>query len=89
MDTKCGEKPRRRRERMGWNFESYGTATENTRLGHVCPWILGGCSSAIFHTRSSRPRKKTADGLTIYTEEELGNLMLGNGNTPLCPFDCD
>ncbi|GMI97951.1 hypothetical protein like AT5G11760 [Hibiscus trionum] len=38
---------------------------------------------------SSRPRKKTADGFTIYTEEELGISKSDAGNTPLCPFDCD
>ena len=38
--------------------------------------------------RPSRPRKKTEDGLTIYTEEELGLSKGDAGNTPLCPFDC-
>ena len=38
---------------------------------------------------SSRPRKRTADGFTIYTEEELGISKADAGNTPLCPFDCD
>ncbi|XP_058735461.1 uncharacterized protein C6G9.01c [Vicia villosa] len=41
-----------------------------------------------FIERSSRSRKKTADGLTIYTEEELGLSKGDAGNTPLCPFDC-
>ncbi|TKY59244.1 hypothetical protein E2542_SST16329 [Spatholobus suberectus] len=36
----------------------------------------------------SRPRKKTEDGLSIYTEEELGIKNADAGNTPLCPFDC-
>ncbi|KAL3745960.1 hypothetical protein ACJRO7_014975 [Eucalyptus globulus] len=36
----------------------------------------------------SRPRKKTADGLTIYTEDELGINKGDAGDTPLCPFDC-
>ena len=36
----------------------------------------------------SRPRKKTEDGLTVYTEEELGISNADAGNTPLCPFDC-
>lgn len=36
----------------------------------------------------SRPRKKTADGLTIYKEEELGISKADAGGTPLCPFDC-
>ncbi|KAL8034554.1 hypothetical protein ABFX02_12G035600 [Erythranthe guttata] len=35
------------------------------------------------------PRKKTADGLTIYTEDELGYGKSDAGGTPLCPFDCD
>jgi hypothetical protein len=38
--------------------------------------------------RPSRPRKKTEDGLTIYTEEELGISKGDAGSTPLCPFDC-
>ncbi|KAI3462500.1 hypothetical protein Pfo_019163 [Paulownia fortunei] len=38
---------------------------------------------------TSRPRKKTADGLAIYTEEELGIGKPEGGGTPLCPFDCD
>lgn len=41
-----------------------------------------------FIERSSRSRKKTEDGLTIYTEEELGLSKGDAGNTPLCPFDC-
>ncbi|XP_009616621.1 uncharacterized protein C6G9.01c [Nicotiana tabacum] len=36
-----------------------------------------------------RQRKKTADGLTIYTEEELGLGKSDGGGTSLCPFDCD
>lgn len=36
-----------------------------------------------------RSRKKTGDGLTIYTEEELGIGRADAGGTPLCPFDCD
>jgi len=41
-----------------------------------------------FVGRPSRSRKKTEDGLTIYTEEELGLSKGDAGNTPLCPFDC-
>lgn len=36
----------------------------------------------------ARPRKRTEDGLTIYTEDELGINSTDAGNTPLCPFDC-
>lgn len=36
----------------------------------------------------SRPRRKTNDGLTLYTEEELGLNKADSGVTPLCPFDC-
>ncbi|XP_011097115.1 uncharacterized protein C6G9.01c [Sesamum indicum] len=42
-----------------------------------------------FTDTPSRSRKKTADGLAIYTEDELG---IGNpeaGGTSLCPFDCN
>ncbi|KAH7307029.1 hypothetical protein KP509_22G043000 [Ceratopteris richardii] len=38
---------------------------------------------------SSKARRKTSDGLTIYTEEELGFNRKDAGGTPLCPFDCD
>ncbi|GMN35959.1 hypothetical protein TIFTF001_005646 [Ficus carica] len=41
-----------------------------------------------FGDSSSKPRKKTADGLTIYTDEELGINNSEAGGTPLCPFDC-
>ncbi|GAB2290767.1 hypothetical protein Dimus_025038 [Dionaea muscipula] len=37
---------------------------------------------------SSRPRKRTADGFVVYTEEELGISRCEGGDTPLCPFDC-
>ncbi|KAH0734014.1 hypothetical protein KY285_009721 [Solanum tuberosum] len=36
-----------------------------------------------------RSRKKTADGFTLYTEEELGFGRSNAGGTSLCPFDCD
>ncbi|CAN6481269.1 unnamed protein product [Victoria cruziana] len=35
-----------------------------------------------------RARKKTTDGLTIYSAEELGFDNPDAGGTPLCPFDC-
>ncbi|CAH9144914.1 unnamed protein product [Cuscuta epithymum] len=37
----------------------------------------------------SRPKKRTGDGFTIYTEEELGINKADAGGTRLCPFDCD
>ncbi|KDP34119.1 hypothetical protein JCGZ_07690 [Jatropha curcas] len=42
-----------------------------------------------FTNLPSKPRKKTEDGLTVYTEEELGISNSNAGGTPLCPFDCD
>ncbi|KAE8649903.1 hypothetical protein Csa_012244 [Cucumis sativus] len=42
-----------------------------------------------FADPQSRRRKKTGDGLTIYTEEELGFGNADAGGTPLCPFDCN
>jgi hypothetical protein len=36
-----------------------------------------------------RPRRRTADGLAIYSAEELGFGKSNAGSTPLCPFDCD
>ncbi|XP_042051755.1 uncharacterized protein C6G9.01c-like [Salvia splendens] len=34
-------------------------------------------------------RKKTADGLAVFSEEELGIGKPDAGGTALCPFDCD
>lgn len=39
--------------------------------------------------KPSQKRKRTGDGLTIYTEEELGIGKSDAGGTSLCPFDCD
>jgi hypothetical protein len=36
-----------------------------------------------------KPRRKTEDGLAIYTEEDLGWNKKNAGGTKLCPFDCD
>ncbi|KAL6129395.1 hypothetical protein ACLB2K_072746 [Fragaria x ananassa] len=35
------------------------------------------------------PKKRTNDGLAIYTEEELGINKADAGSSHLCPFDCD
>ncbi|RZC57534.1 hypothetical protein C5167_004833 [Papaver somniferum] len=35
-----------------------------------------------------RPRRKTNDGFTIYSETELGIANSDAGGTRLCPFDC-
>lgn len=34
-------------------------------------------------------RKKTEDGFTVYSAEELGFNKKNAGGTSLCPFDCD
>lgn len=36
-----------------------------------------------------RPRRKTNDGFTVYSAEELGFNKKDAGGTSLCPFDCD
>ncbi|KNA21150.1 hypothetical protein SOVF_045920 [Spinacia oleracea] len=36
----------------------------------------------------SKPRRRTNDGLVIYSEEELKVNSQEGGNTGLCPFDC-
>ncbi|KAM0848345.1 hypothetical protein ACQ4PT_054441 [Festuca glaucescens] len=36
-----------------------------------------------------RPRRRTNDGLTIYSADELGFGKADAGGTALCPFDCD
>lgn len=38
---------------------------------------------------TSQSRKKTADGLSVFSEEELGIGKPDAGGTALCPFDCD
>ncbi|CAN8299340.1 unnamed protein product [Cochlearia groenlandica] len=47
-----------------------------------------GFSSNGNHTRN-RPRKRTEDGLVVFTEEELGVNKANAGYTRLCPFDCN
>ncbi|KAG9157321.1 hypothetical protein Leryth_004958 [Lithospermum erythrorhizon] len=42
-----------------------------------------------FKDEPFRPRKKTGDGLKVYTEDELGLANDNSGGTRLCPFDCD
>lgn len=39
-------------------------------------------------SRGEKRKRKTVDGLKVYTEEELG-LNNGGGDTELCPFDCN
>lgn len=39
-------------------------------------------------SRGTKTKRKTIDGLKIYTEEELG-LNIPGGDTELCPFDCN
>lgn len=38
--------------------------------------------------KSGGPRKRTEDGLLVFTEDELGINKANAGNTRLCPFDC-
>ncbi|XP_073126961.1 uncharacterized protein C6G9.01c [Henckelia pumila] len=42
-----------------------------------------------FADSTFHPRKKTADGLAVYTEEELGFGKPDAGGSRMCPFDCD
>ncbi|KAF8405259.1 hypothetical protein HHK36_010160 [Tetracentron sinense] len=41
-----------------------------------------------FISPPSRPRKRTEDGLTIYTKEDIGIGKSNGGGALLCPFDC-
>ncbi|KAL3678210.1 hypothetical protein R1sor_021166 [Riccia sorocarpa] len=34
-------------------------------------------------------KKKTLDGFTVYSEDEIGWNKKNAGGTPLCPFDCE
>lgn len=49
--------------------------------------ILGN-KDDIFGSNTTTGRKKTEEGFSIYTEEELGFGKAGGGSE-LCPFDCD
>ncbi|KAK8971021.1 hypothetical protein KSP40_PGU021451 [Platanthera guangdongensis] len=40
------------------------------------------------NSESRAKRRRTADGLPIYSAEELGIGKSDAGETPLCPFDC-
>ncbi|XP_050366125.1 uncharacterized protein C6G9.01c [Argentina anserina] len=48
-----------------------------------------GFKDGAFVDDASGPKKRTNEGLAIYTEEELGINKADAGSTPLCPFDCD
>ncbi|KAI3451716.1 hypothetical protein Pfo_008381 [Paulownia fortunei] len=68
-------------------FAANTKSHDKTKIGKLSKGnAIEGNSSA---DRTSRLRKKTADGLTIYTEEELGIAKPDAGGSPLCPFDCD
>ncbi|XP_062023757.1 uncharacterized protein C6G9.01c [Rosa rugosa] len=47
-----------------------------------------GFEDGAFVEPNSGSKKRTNDGLAIYTEEELGINKADAGSTPLCPFDC-
>ncbi|GMG99098.1 hypothetical protein Nepgr_000938 [Nepenthes gracilis] len=47
-----------------------------------------GIKERLFADTHPQPRKRTKDGLSVYTEEELGINRQDAGGTPLCPFDC-
>ncbi|KAJ9537237.1 hypothetical protein OSB04_029970 [Centaurea solstitialis] len=50
----------------------------------------GGSNVDMFEKeQAARPKRKTADGLAIYSEEDLGIGRANAGGTRLCPFDCD
>ncbi|KAL4574592.1 hypothetical protein LXL04_021426 [Taraxacum kok-saghyz] len=50
----------------------------------------GGSNVEMFEKeQSGRQKRKTGDGLVIYSEEELGIGKADAGGTRLCPFDCD
>jgi hypothetical protein len=49
---------------------------------------LEGSKDDIFGEAADKARKRTDEGFSIYSEEELG-LNKKGGNTDLCPFDCD
>eukprot|EP00245_Coleochaete_scutata_P008035 TRINITY_DN23958_c0_g1_i1.p1 TRINITY_DN23958_c0_g1~~TRINITY_DN23958_c0_g1_i1.p1 ORF type:complete len:154 (+),score=43.02 TRINITY_DN23958_c0_g1_i1:81-542(+) len=46
-------------------------------------------SAAAGQSTAGRPRKKTNDGLNVYSADELQWNKKEAGGTPLCPFDCE
>ncbi|EPS63151.1 hypothetical protein M569_11638, partial [Genlisea aurea] len=66
-----------------------GTATKRHEIKRIPPPRSKGKAMDDHSESSSRSRKKTGDGLSIYTEEELGLGKDDAGGTALCPFDCD
>ncbi|CAK9225488.1 unnamed protein product [Sphagnum troendelagicum] len=48
-----------------------------------------GKSLELVEKSSGLSRKKTDDGLPVYSEAELGFNKKEAGGTPLCPFDCE
>ena len=56
--------------------------TEKRDKFRVSPLSRGG------DRENKKPRRKTGDGLPIYSAEELGVSNPDAGGTSLCPFDC-
>lgn len=58
------------------------------KVGKQSRGVKSGKTSGAASELNSKPRKKTADGLTVYGEDELKWNSKDAGGTPLCPFDC-
>ena len=58
-----------------------GDTEKRNRFG-VSPLSRGG------ERENKKPRRKTGDGLPIYSAEELGVSNPNAGGTSRCPFDC-
>ncbi|XP_024996552.1 uncharacterized protein C6G9.01c isoform X2 [Cynara cardunculus var. scolymus] len=75
-------KPDKLDENMGKDSKKENSHKKRSRSG--------GSNVDVFENeQAARPKRKTADGLVIYSEEDLGIGRADAGGTRLCPFDCD
>ncbi|KAI3680624.1 hypothetical protein L6452_35397 [Arctium lappa] len=75
-------KPDKLDEKMGKDSKKENARKKRSRSG--------GSNVDVFEKeQAARPKRKTADGLVIYSEEDLGIGRADAGGTRLCPFDCD
>lgn len=85
--TKKRKKPEQQRKKV--EGEEGNRNDNQTKKVFTKVKNVRGSKDDLFGATPSRSRKKTSDGLAIYTEEELGINRTDAGSTSLCPFDCD
>ncbi|XP_021907643.1 uncharacterized protein C6G9.01c [Carica papaya] len=89
IDEIFAGKKRKKPELKKENGDGEGTPKNKEKKKKKTKKKSKGDTDDGFEDLPARPRKKTEDGLTIYTEVELGMSKANAGGTPLCPFDCD